>query len=107
MISINEAQKRLVQAGYTLDLQSPYKELTILDAYYPSVKQYLLEQGYEGNIIVIGKRKRNVSTISDQVSHSNKSNNKMNNQCIKSDFEGSGDVKNQYVEDSDGQLSFI
>ena len=57
MMQVNEAQKRLIEAGYTVDMQSPYKELTILNAKYNDVKTFLLEKGYEGNIIVIGKKK--------------------------------------------------
>ena len=55
MVRINEAQRRLIEAGYTVDLQSPYRELTILDAKYDDVKAFLREKGYEGDIIVIGK----------------------------------------------------
>ena len=57
MIQINEAQKRLIEARYTVDMQSPYKELTILNAKYNEVKSFLVDNGYEGNIIVIGKKK--------------------------------------------------
>lgn len=56
-MQVNEAQKRLIEAGYTVDMQSPYKELTILNAKYNDVKTFLLEKGYDGNIIVIGKKK--------------------------------------------------
>lgn len=55
MVRINEAQRRLIEAGYTVDLRSPYRELTILDAKYDDVKTFLREKGYEGDIIVIGK----------------------------------------------------
>jgi hypothetical protein len=55
MTQVNEAQKRLIEAGYTVDLRSPYRELTILDAKYDDVKTFLREKGYEGDIIVIGK----------------------------------------------------
>lgn len=55
MVRINEAQRRLIEAGYTVDLQSPYRELTILDAKYDDVKAFLREKGYEGDVIVIGK----------------------------------------------------
>ena len=57
MMQVNEAQKRLIEAGYTVDMQSSYKELTILNAKYNDVKTFLLEKGYDGNIIVIGKKK--------------------------------------------------
>ena len=55
MIQMHEAQRRLIEAGYTVDLQSPYRELTILDAKYDDVKAFLREKGYEGDVIVIGK----------------------------------------------------
>ena len=61
MISVHEAQKRLVRAGYRLDFQSPYKELTILDSRYEDVKRFLAEQGYQGNFICIGKKKQKTS----------------------------------------------
>ena len=57
MIQINEAQKRLIEAGYTVDMQSPYKELTILNAKYNEAKSFLVDIGYNGDIIVIGKKK--------------------------------------------------
>lgn len=52
---MHEAQRRLIEAGYTVDLQSPYRELTILDAKYDDVKTFLRDKGYEGDVIVIGK----------------------------------------------------
>lgn len=55
MIQVHEAQRRLIEAGYTVNLQSPYRELTILDAKYDDVKAFLRDKGYEGNVIVIGK----------------------------------------------------
>lgn len=55
MIPVHEAQKLLIQAGYTVDMQSPYRQLTILDAKYEDVKSFLIENGYAGDIIVIGK----------------------------------------------------
>ena len=55
MLQMHEAQRRLIEAGYTVDLQSPYRELTILDAKYDDVKAFLREKGYEGDVIVIGK----------------------------------------------------
>lgn len=55
MLQMHEAQRRLIEAGYTVYLQSPYRELTILDAKYDDVKAFLREKGYEGDIIVIGK----------------------------------------------------
>ena len=62
MIPVHEAQRRLIRAGFLIDMQSPFRELTILDAKYEDVKGYLREQGYEGNIVVIGK-KRPTQTI--------------------------------------------
>lgn len=57
MIPVHEAQKLLIQAGYTVDMQSPYRQLTILDAKYEDVKSFLIKNGYAGDIIVIGKVK--------------------------------------------------
>ena len=57
MIPVHEAQKLIIQAGYTVDLRSPYRELTILDAKYDDAKAFLREKGYEGDVIVIGKKK--------------------------------------------------
>jgi hypothetical protein len=57
MMQVNEAQKRLIEAGYTIDMQSPYKELTILNAKYNEAKSFLVDNGYNGDIIVIGKKK--------------------------------------------------
>lgn len=62
MIPVHEAQKKLIQAGYTVDMQSPYHELTILNAKYDDVKRFLNEQGYEGRIVVIGERRENTSS---------------------------------------------
>ena len=65
-MQVNEAQKRLIEAGYTIDMQSPYKELTILNTKYNDVKTFLLEKGYDGNIIVIGK-KHDKSAVRKQI----------------------------------------
>lgn len=61
MIPVHEAQKLLIQAGFTVDMQSPYRQLTILDAKYEDVKRFLIENGYVGDIIVIGKTKGKTS----------------------------------------------
>lgn len=61
MIPVHEAQKLLIQVGYTVDMQSPYRQLTILDAKYEDVKRFLIENGYVGDIIVIGKTKGKTS----------------------------------------------
>lgn len=58
MIPVHEAQKRLIMAGYTVDMQTPYRQLTILDAKYEDVKSFLIENGYVGDIIVIREIKR-------------------------------------------------
>lgn len=61
MIPVHEAQKRLVMAGYTVDLQPIYRNLTILDADYSDVRDFLDREGYAGDIIVIGKTKGETS----------------------------------------------
>lgn len=55
MIPVHEAQKRLIMAGYTVDLQPIYRNLTIIDAVYSDVRDFLDREGYVGDIIVIGK----------------------------------------------------
>ena len=60
MLTIQEAQRRLIREGYVVDLKSPYRELTILNARYDDVKGFLLRNGYEGNILVIGEKKGGV-----------------------------------------------
>ena len=55
MMPEHEARKLLIEAGYTVDMHSPYRQLTILDAKYEDVKSFLIENGYAGDIIVIGK----------------------------------------------------
>lgn len=61
MIPVHEAQKRLIMAGYTVDLQPIYRNLTILDAVYSDVRNFLDREGYVGDIIVIGKVKGKTS----------------------------------------------
>ena len=61
MIPVHEAQKRLVMAGYTVDLQPIYRNLTILDADYNDVREFLNREGYVGDVIVIGKVKDKTS----------------------------------------------
>ena len=56
MITVSEAQKKLIRNGYDIDLQSPYRELTILNAKHPEVKEFLKNEGYEGNFITIRKK---------------------------------------------------
>jgi len=56
MITVSEAQKKLIRNGYDIDLQSPYRELTILNAKHPEVKEFLQNEGYEGNFITIRKK---------------------------------------------------
>ena len=58
MIPMHEARSKLMRAGFSIPLQPMYKELTIMDAKYDEVKSFLKEQGYEGNIIVIGKKRK-------------------------------------------------
>ena len=58
MMPEHEARKLLIEAGYTVDMQSPYRQLTILDAKYEDVKSILIENGYAGDIIVIREIKR-------------------------------------------------
>ena len=57
MIPAHEAQRKLIQAGFTVSMQSPYRNLTILDAKYDEVKSFLTENGYQGDIIVYGKKR--------------------------------------------------
>lgn len=57
MIPMHEAQRKLIQAGFTVSTQSPYRNLTILDAKYEEVKSFLTENGYQGDIIVYGKQR--------------------------------------------------
>ena len=57
MIPMHEAQRRLIQEGFTVSMQSPYRNLTILDAKYEEVKSFLVENGYQGDIIVYGKKR--------------------------------------------------
>lgn len=57
MIPMHEAQRKLIQAGFTVSTQSPYRNLTILDAKYDEVKSFLTENGYVGDIIVYGKQR--------------------------------------------------
>ena len=57
MIPIHEAQRKLIQAGYVVDMQPKYRNLTILDAKYEEVKSFLTENGYQGDIIVYGKQR--------------------------------------------------
>ena len=58
MIPIHEARTKLIRAGFQVQTQPIYKELTILDAKYDEVKSFLLEQGYDGSIVVIGKARK-------------------------------------------------
>ena len=57
MIQVHEAQRLLVEAGYEVDLQPRYKNLTVLNASHKEVKKFLLEHGYDGDVIVIGTKK--------------------------------------------------
>lgn len=54
---MHEAQRKLIMSGYTVNMQSPYRNLTILDAKYEEVKSFLVENGYQGDIIVYGKKR--------------------------------------------------
>lgn len=107
MIPINEAHKRLIAEGYDVCLQSPYRELTILNASYPSVKQYLLEQGYEGNIIVVGKPHKKRLKENEPISKDFGSDVKTIDRTTKINYSGQDTVINSYTEDSEGQLSFF
>ena len=57
MIPIHEAQRKLISAGYVVDMQPIYRNLTILDAKYEEVKSFLTENDYHGDIIVYGKQR--------------------------------------------------
>ena len=57
MIPMHEAQRKLISAGYIVDMQPKYRNLTILDAKYDEVKSFLTENGYQGDIIVYGKKR--------------------------------------------------
>lgn len=57
MIPMHEAQRKLISAGYIVDMQPIYRNLTILDAKYDEVKSFLVENGYQGDIIVYGKKR--------------------------------------------------
>lgn len=57
MIPMHEAQRKLISAGYVVDTQPIYRNLTILDAKYEEVKSFLTENGYMGDIIVYGKQR--------------------------------------------------
>lgn len=56
MIPMHEAQRKLIMSGFTVDMQSPYRNLTILNSRYEDVKRFLIESGYEGDIVVIQKK---------------------------------------------------
>lgn len=56
MITVSEAQKKLLRNGYAIDLQSPYRELTILNAKHQEVKEFLHGNEYEGDFITIRKK---------------------------------------------------
>ena len=68
MIQQHEAHKLLIQAGFTVNMQSPYRQLTILDAKYEDVKNFLIENGYVGDIVVIREiKRRNVPERTEKV----------------------------------------
>ncbi len=68
MIQVHEAQRLLVEAGYEVDLQPRYKNLTILNATYKDVKRFLQEHGYDGEIIVIGPARSREKTRQETTS---------------------------------------
>lgn len=57
MIPMHEAQRKLISAGYIVDMQPKYRNLTILDAKYDEVKSFLTENDYMGDIIVYGRKR--------------------------------------------------
>lgn len=57
MISEDMARRLLLSNKYMVNMQSPYRNLTILDAKYDEVKSFLVENDYMGDIIVYGKNK--------------------------------------------------
>lgn len=57
MIPMHEAQKRLLHAGYVCDLQSPYREVTIINAKIKDVKKFMEDIDYEGKYVCIGEKK--------------------------------------------------
>lgn len=56
MITVSEAQKKLIRNGYTVDMQPCYRELTILNSKHQEVKEFLQNEGYDGNFITIRKK---------------------------------------------------
>lgn len=56
MITVSEAQKKLIRNGYTVDMQLCYRELTILNSKHLEVKEFLRNEGYEGDFITIRKK---------------------------------------------------
>jgi hypothetical protein len=59
MIPEHDAKKLLIKAGYTVDMQSPYRHVTVVDA--PNTKkvhEFLRSNGYEGDYVAIGRRRR-------------------------------------------------
>ena len=57
MIPMHEAQKRLISEGYTVDMHSNYREVTIINAKIKDVKQLFDDIGYEGKYVCIGEKK--------------------------------------------------
>ena len=106
MIPVHEAQKRLIQEGFLVDMRSPFKELTILDAKYEDVKSFLKEQGYDGNIVVIGKyrkmteRNAQISTLEHGVDN-------LSTGAVKSDSGKNHNVNNKDEREIYEQLSLF
>lgn len=63
MIAEIDARRQLLQAGFQIDLQCPYRELTVLNAKYKDVREFLNGIGYDGKIAVIGKLKESKGKI--------------------------------------------
>lgn len=57
MISEHEAQKALIKAGFTLDLMTPYRVITIVNAKSKNTRKFFDEIDYEGKYVVIGEKR--------------------------------------------------
>ena len=52
-----EAQEALVKAGFALDLMTPYRVPTIINAKIKDVKKFMEDIDYEGKYVCIGEKK--------------------------------------------------
>lgn len=57
MITEADAQKKLVSSGFSVDLMSPYREVTIINAKIKDVKKFMEDIDYEGKYVCIGEKK--------------------------------------------------